>query len=341
MSAWSSFGIGVLFALLVMPAFVYLFFKFFVWSVRRKLVGLVEDLQAVMDFSTPLRIKLCAVAEPFPWLSETKAQRICSEMKSLGFEDAGNFEVPELQSASLKAFAWPQQSMYAYLCHHPAKEECFIDIIRVFEDGTSVTLSDVPDTGVDPCPAHRNLKRPGSTAADLVKELRKASGKKKALPASVAEAATRYEKGYAAIMDWRVERGGVSEDELMAQADEDTTEEELAAARVEFRMAHLLQLDELLRIRYEEKIGAVEWALIEDQAVIVHDRLTPREVQQMVKEAMPDLEEEVPLPKQSGRVGMNEIVKQLPVKQEMTKHGDIPGTVEADVYIFNPAGVRS
>ena len=324
-----------------MPALIYLFFKLFVWSVRRKLAGLVEELQGVAEFSTPLRIKLSPVCEPFPWLAETKAQRICSEMKSLGFEDAGNFQVPELQNASLKAFAWPQQSMYAFLCHHPAKEECFLDIIRAFEDGTSVTLSDVEDTGVDPCPAHRNLKRPGSTAAALVKELRKASGKKKAIPASVDEAAPQYEKGYAAIMDWRVERGGVSEDELLAQADEDTTEEELAAARVEFRLAHLMQLDELLRIRYREKIGEMEWALIEDDVIIIHDRLTPREVKQMMEETLFDLEGEVVLPKHSGRAGVGEILEKLPSTHEVNKHGDIPGTVEADVYTYKPTGASN
>ena len=329
-----------MFALLVLPALVYLFFRLFVWRVGRKLAGMVEELEGLTEFATPLRIKLSAAPEPFPWLSDSKAQRICSEMKSLGFEEAGNFEVPELQNASLKAFAWPQQSMYAYLCHHPSKEQCFLDIIRVFEDGTSVTLSDVEDTGVDPCPAHRNLKRPGSTAAELVKELRKASGKKKALPASVEDAAAQYEKGYAAIMDWRVERGGVSEDELLAQADEDTTEEELAAARVEFRRTHLFQLHELLRIRYEEKIGAMEWALIEDKSFICHDRLTPREVQQMVQQALLDREQEVPLPKQSGRAGMAEILEKLSARHEIIKHGNIPGTVEADVYTFKSDGVR-
>lgn len=304
------------------------------WILKRKLGDLARGLAGAMP--PPLRINLRPLKEEPEWVKTEAARSLESELLSLGFKRAGDFEVEEMVDVSIRAYAGPDQASAAYLFSHPAKPRPVLDLIRLFKDGTSLCTSNGDDERLEQCPEHPNLKLPGASAKALWDELESHSTRQQALPLPAHTLADTYQKGYAKIMDWRVEKGGVSEAELLAQAG-DSDEETLAQARLQFRQQHLSELEELLGLRFQEqsKLSIQRWEEIRDRLFFVHDRFTPEELHQIVHEdQIYWLESPVRKPEQGGRDGFKQMLELLGAEVGVEHLETLGGTIPADVYVM-------
>ena len=284
----------------------------------------------------PLRINLRPLKEEPEWVKTEAARSLESELLSLGFKRAGDFEVEEMVDVSIRAYAGPDQESAAYLFSHPAKPRPVLDLIRLFKDGTSLCTSNGDDERLEQCPEHPNLKLPGASAKALWDELESHSTVQQALPLPANILAETYEMGYAKIMDWRIEKGGVSEAELLAQAG-DSDEEALAQARLQFRQQHLSELEDLLGLRFQEQsaLSTQRWEAVRDRLFYVHDRFTPEELHRIIYEDhIYWLESPVAKPEKGGREGFRELLHLLGADIGIEHLESVEGTIPADVYVM-------
>jgi hypothetical protein len=337
MPTWGYVAIGIVVGVILLPLGLWLGFKFFLWFTLRKLKGLVGELEGLDGaMGVPLRVTLHPVSQKPEWAEEPYARSQITELIQAGFEPAGEFDVRELGNVSMSCFTHPENGMAAYLCKHPALDRCFLDIIHVFEDGSSLTVSDAQDTKTDACPLHPNIKLTGAPPKKLMEEAARRAQSKPVKSIKTDQVKQTFEQGYAAIMDWRVEKGGVSEEEIRAQAGDDMTPDDLAEARETFRQQHLVQVAELLKIRFSEQtdVSIKEWEDVRDRLLFVHEKMQPDDLLTMFSEEMFYWSEhDFNKPSSGGQRGFEELLKQLPEPLNVRELGTVSGNIEARVYV--------
>lgn len=333
MSSWSLIAIGIAVGVILLPLGFWAVAKLAIWLLSRKLGAYLPTL-AEGAADVPLRISL-RPRESFDWSQEEPAQSQIQELLGLGFQPDGHYLVEEMGGVAMAAFVEPESGAAAYLCQHPALPLGFLDLIHLYEDGTSLTLSNLKNQGVDPCPAHPNLKMVGATPTELFRSLRDRSQSKTVKKIRAEQSKDVYERGHAAIMDWRVEKGGVSDEEIRANSPGEMSEQEWEQAREVFHQQHLGQVNELLRIRFSEQtqMSVQEWEQVRDRLLFVHDRLRPQDVQSLVEGEFYWLEEEVTAPIKPGREGFAELLGRLQMKNSLSQLGQVSGNIGADVYL--------
>ncbi len=293
---------------------------------------MAQGLAALGALEPPLRIRLKASSSPPVWLEEQESQEQEEGLKRIGFETAGDFQIPEFET-SLRAYIHPENGMAAYLFRHPALEESFLDLVYVFVDDTSVTVSNAQDSKVDQCPEHPNINLVGASPRQLFEKLESLKEGRPVRAVEAETAAQTYEKGYAQGMDWRVEKGGVSEAEILAQAEEPLTPEQLETVRNQFRHQHLGQVEELLRLRFLEQadLSAAEWETVNNRLTSVHEFLEPDDLASLAEELL-ESEEELAPPSRGDRLGFQELLERE--GKALQGYGQVSGTLEAEIYLL-------
>lgn len=332
MSDWTYIGIGIAVGIALVPIGLWLAFKLLVWALKRKFMGMFDGLG--MGGAPPLEISLRSLNEDPGWLEDSRARTAHAELLSLGFSVAGDFEVTELDEVFVRAYASCDHQTAAYLFRHPAKDGPVLDIVRLFSDDTSLCLSNGDEDGLEQCPQHLNIKQPGAAPRRLLEKLEAKSEGRTAQPILPSQAAEVYEQGYARLMAWRVERGGVTESEIRAQASGKITDEELALAKEQLRSQNLMQLQELLGNRYKKQsdLSVSRWEEVRYRLLYAHDLYTPSEIQQALSnEYLPW--RDIPTPTTGGRAGFRELLEKLD-DHGLEHIGEVSGTTPADVYVL-------
>ena len=301
---------------------------------KRKLGGMLAGMEAMAV--PPLRVKLVPQHEVPEWAEQASAKKKMEALSKLGFAHCGDFHVPEAGPSTIRAYLSSCGTVSAYLCKHPAKPEAFLDLVRVFEDGSSLTVTDAGPSGLEDCPQHSNIKLTGWSPDKLLQELEERTPDKPVTALSSQKLGPLYERGYAEVMDWRVEKGGVSREEMLANSDKEMTEEEIANALELFRDQHREQLQELLRIRYTEQANmpVSRWEEVRDRLLFVHDQLDEEEVRALFESAVYWLEGPFPRPTKTGREGFQQMLNHLPGNLTIEPAGKVEGSIEADVYLL-------
>lgn len=336
MPSWGYIAAGIVFGLILFPIFVWALWKLFVLLLRKKLLGFLEGMQAMASSGAPpLRITMVGLESPPDWVSESHAQSATEALLAEGFVHGGDFQVPEAGGATMRAFLSSDGTAAAFLCKHPAKPECFLDVIREYEDGTTLTVSDAQDMGLESCPAHPNIKFTGQPLSVLLQELENRSQDRVAVTFTVDQLTSAYKRGYAALMDWRVEKGGITREEMLANAGREMEESEIPQALEQFRQQNLEQVQELLMIRYSEQtqLPVARWEEVRDRLVFVHDRLQIDDVRALAENMVYWLESPLPQPGKPGREGFQQMLNHLPPGIVVEKIAEVSGSIPADVYL--------
>jgi len=153
-------------------------------------------------------------ASPGAWQDPDNARQVTDAIRALGFADAGTFTVPELPGVTLALLAHPSAALYAAIYQH-ARAGAWFEFFRRNFDGTGVTFSTLPPTGLADRPGHPVVREPGSDPRRLYERATSARGATgDAEPASVEAAIRVFEAGYAEAIAWR-KQNGVSRTEVM------------------------------------------------------------------------------------------------------------------------------
>ena len=192
------------------------------WWFKRKVASLGdalgEMLNALAGGVSPFRITLTPIDNP-AWSDQQTLAKHGDALLALGYVAAGDYQIEEMEGVLLRGFCHQADACAAALYEHPQAAELMLDINRVHSDRTVVLSTNSPDPGLE-MPPNKLTKRVSGTldVAQMHKTVLAASEGHEPVPCSPRLFPTMFTAAYAAEMDWRIERGGVTADEVRGAA---------------------------------------------------------------------------------------------------------------------------
>jgi hypothetical protein len=150
------------------------------------------------------------------WKNSTAPGAIAAVLTSRGFEDAGVYTVPEMPGILVQLLAHSGDGLYAAIYEH-AQAGIWLDLVTRFQDGTSVTYTTSPATGLKPRPGHPSVNMRGSETVAVLDKLLAMRPKRPNAGASVGMAVSFFEQAYAETIAYR-KKVGISTREVVKTA---------------------------------------------------------------------------------------------------------------------------
>src|SRR4030095_529086 len=100
-------------------------------------------------------------AGPKAWKNAQGAIAFATPLSDRGFQDAGTHTIAEMPGVIVRLMAKPEEHFYAAIYEHPQVGH-WMDLVTLFQDGTSVTFTTSKPTGLAPRPGHPSLHAPGA-----------------------------------------------------------------------------------------------------------------------------------------------------------------------------------
>jgi hypothetical protein len=154
----------------------------------------------------PTTAKLIPTENP-NWQNRALIDNQTSPLKFRGFEDVGSFQVASMPGVLLKILFHQATSVAAHVYEHP-KAGTWTEIATRYTDGRSITISDLPNTGVTAPPWVKTSRVVRGTATDQMfaqhTNERDKNGIKTLAPADTVR---EFEDVYARYMQWKQETG--------------------------------------------------------------------------------------------------------------------------------------
>ena len=146
-------------------------------------------------------------------------QKYGQDLDAQGFEEIGTFRIPEIAGLVLTAYTQPYQSVSAVVYNHPLAG-CFVDVFSENERGQSLTVSSAPaGEELDHPPGHNKVIDKTMMVVEMYDFLltRRPSGPHKRIDET--NFVEEFQAAYAKDMDWRMSRGGVTDEEVRRSAE--------------------------------------------------------------------------------------------------------------------------
>lgn len=329
--------LGVLFLVLVVLLIVaYILIRIFVWRLGRRLKQVLSEGHV----SAPPRITLVPEDEP-AWENERAARRFLAPLSGLGFHEAGLWGAEEMPGLHLAAFVHPAENIYAAVYEHRAVG-VVLDMVTRYVDGTGITFTTAERVAhLDEWPGHPKVCVPNADSTALFRRAIEERPDGEMLPAVASEFREVFERAYADEMDWRLSRGGATEEEIRRIAlasGEDYSDEEYASALRLQQHEAIANLNYALRERFAEEttLSVAEWERVSGALVFIHDDLRP-DVLRDILEAWfcEDADEYVWREELPPRQRFANVVAQIPQERRPERLGEVAEPAAADVYTPN------
>ncbi len=268
-------------ALVVLIAAIIFFVR---WKVRKFLKNMMEAVETQASSGVPpFRIKL----EPqddddeVEWFHEDDVKTQLQQFESSGFTLLGDYAVEGLP-LKVRGFQHQDHNVYGVIYDHVAAG-VWSDVVRRYEDESSWTVSSAKEHGMDAAPWHTPCFLPGQPVNELLNRLVESSPATGIQTTGADKFVSRFEAAYKREMNWRIERGGATEQEIRRVCEkngQDCTAEQVEQIQGLWKSAIGEFLSEqLLRVwRKDSGMPAREFDRIADRLVVIHKRLTPAQV---------------------------------------------------------------
>jgi hypothetical protein len=140
------------------------------------------------------------------WKNAKAAAILADPLLSRGFQDAGVHRVDEMAGVLVQLLTKPDERFIAAIYEHPQAGH-WIDLVTLYQDGTSANFTTSRPTGLSPRPGHPSIHAPGTGPLALYSRAR--AERPKGLTKSIAasDAARQFEQSYAEDIAWRKHRG--------------------------------------------------------------------------------------------------------------------------------------
>ena len=135
------------------------------------------------------------------WSNRSAVETYVRPLQALGFTDVGCFTVDVLRVATQFLLKKPDE-VYAVVYEHP-KAGVWLNLVILYENGASMTLTTTADRGLEKRPGHPTLHAPGASAEKLytiTKELLNEPQRKVLTSTSIV---TKFERAWAEGVQWR------------------------------------------------------------------------------------------------------------------------------------------
>jgi hypothetical protein len=316
------------------------------WKIRKlggKFGEMLDSLQA--GGPPPMRIKLEAVSA-VDWEDPDAVDKLLQPLREVGFTDIGTYVIAAIDTRA-HALQQPAESVCAVIYEHP-QIGVWADLVTRYEDGGTISYANAKDDRMDR-PANRQVTYfEGCDTGKLYRRLLDERPRKAMFRVDAGNFVDVFEQAYAEEMDWRMSRGGPTEQEIRRIAERDgqeCTPELVETIRGSWSQSYNEFLDDQLRDAYlaTSGVAASRWEQIRDQVVFVHDQLTPQEVVDLYEEAL-DWDDgraealsdaaQRTAESRSPRDAFAECNVKLPSQSRFEKIGSVDEPVAADVYLM-------
>lgn len=213
---------AVVVGLLIVVAIVFFWLKLKLKKLARGITAAVGALQGGVP---PFRISLEPV-EGHSWSAADALGSVTRALESCGYVPADDYAIPEMEGVHVRGLAHSGVNAVAAVYEHP-QAGLVVDLVRLHTDRVNVLVSNGPESGLEEPPnkiVHRTNVNLGNQ--DEVNEailrmheklLQLSAGHQ---PVQVVRRLFPmiFTTAYAAEMDWRIKRGGVSAEEVRGAA---------------------------------------------------------------------------------------------------------------------------
>lgn len=311
---WVYIGLGVLLGMLLMPVVLWFGLKWVVAPLAKRWferwVKKLGEMGAMSPAVPPFRVELTPDEEP-EWAHEDLVQQATAEFEALGYRPIGDFTADQFYGMTMRAFVNADARAYGVVYDWIVQSVgVVVDIVAYFEDGTGVTCSNAPVEGLDRPPWETNYliekKTEDGAIAEIAAKLTEVTQGRNPVPLEADQFAKVFYDAYARKMDWQVNRGGPTADELrrnllkVHNAGETSSEEEMEEAirmtQAQWKSAIAEFVAEKTRerfLRHVTKMSAGEWEDVRDRLFIVHQISVPDELKDELKRRLMYQEEDV------------------------------------------------
>jgi hypothetical protein len=131
---------------------------------------------------------------------------IAAQMVHRGFEDVGNFTIPEMEGIVARLLAHPGESLYACIYVHP-RTGVWFDYVSRYKDGTAATFTTCAPSGMQPRPGFAMEHAMGASPLGLLDRTLAERPRGALKPASAQNAVRDFEQAYAEHIAWLKGRG--------------------------------------------------------------------------------------------------------------------------------------
>lgn len=323
------------------------------WKLR-KLVQQFEDIAEATGKSghivPPMRVRL-RPDNSHEWLDDDRVRSIGDELSDKGFVRIGTFST-EPETIPLEAWHDPERSIYATINEHPLAG-VWLDYVSLGQDGSMFTVSSGPG---DEFPRPDNFQIEHATGADADELLQKFLSTRPdhvAVQTSAQSFASAFEDAWKRMMEFRVEQGTPSDDEIRRLCFSNPDEADDATVDQIRDMWQTEIVDVRHRQVRESYLGgsnltALEWDRMRDRTVFVYDELPASELALMLERAVEDdfdedfggdpyeaFEDRIRelLQNESPRTVFSQLNEECEPEKRFEKIGEITEPVVTDVYL--------
>ncbi len=268
-------------AIVVLVVAVILFIR---WKFRRFLKKVIEAAGSQASSAVPpFRIKLepRGIDDETEWFHKNDVKKQMQQFESSGFTPLGDYDVEGLP-LQIRGYQHQDHDVYGVIYDH-VTAGVWSDVVRRYDDELSWTVSSTKEHGMDTAPWHTLCFMPGQSVNELLNRLLESSPASGMQTAGADKFVSRFEAAYKREMNWRIERGGATEQEIRRVCEkngQDCTAEQVEQIQGLWKSAIGEFLSEqLLRAwRKDSGMPAREFDRISDRLVVIHKRLTPQQV---------------------------------------------------------------
>jgi len=136
------------------------------------------------------------------WKDETAIRNLISPIQTLGFQDAGHYEIPEMPQLVLQFLFKKDESIAAAVYEHQ-KAGTWIDFFTHYLDGSSFTITSLRDRGLQKRRQKQIVHAPGLNSGTLYHRFVKERPPGDMKPVTADSVVKMFEDAYAADIAWR------------------------------------------------------------------------------------------------------------------------------------------
>ncbi|WDI42272.1 hypothetical protein [Bremerella sp. P1] len=292
---------GVFLALVLFVVVAYLVIR---WKLRSWIKSLGDMIAQGMGGAVPpFRVKLTkrsSLEDPHEdWVPEEhlkKFDAITEQFQSLGFTKLEDYVIEEIATPMRVLLDVDQSTIGVIYCHPVIGVWC--DVVRRYQDGTAWTFGSTKYHGMDIPPYATQKFFPDESVEQIVTRFREEAPATDMVMITKEEYPGYFEKAYSREMDWRIERGGTTEEEIRRIAEmngDECNDETVRQIQVQWRTAihHFLSERALKRYRKDAELSSFQWEHLQNYGVVVHEQMQAEQLLQAYdEEYYPDIQSE-------------------------------------------------
>ena len=292
---------GVFLGMVLFVALAYFLIRWKIRSWMKSLGDMIAD--GMVGGIPPFRIKLTkrsSLGDPEDeWVQDEHLKQFddfTKQFESLGFSKLEDYVMEEI-ATPLRVLLDSDQSTVGVVYSHPVIG-VWCDVGRRYEDKTSWTFSTAKYHGMDIPPYTTQKFCPDESIEQIVGRFREEAPATGMVTITKDEFPAVFEKAYAREMDWRISRGGATEEEIRRIADmngDECTDDNIRQIQLQWRTGihHFLSERALKRYRKEADLNSFEWDHMQSFGVVVHEHMQAEQLLQAFdEEYYPDIRSE-------------------------------------------------